>query len=563
MEKTILLKTNTISECPVCNGTRLHYLFSVKGYRTVRCDDCGLVMLNPQPSDADLARIYGADYFLLGSGQVDEEHVTELKKATADRYLDLIGRYRGPGLGRLLEIGCGTGEFLERAMACGFDVTGIEYSAHACEKARKRLDGRGRVICGEIDALADESEGYDVCALSDVIEHVRNPRLFLQHVHRLLKPGGVIFIVAPSLDSWSARFLKSRWMEFKPEHLFYFNAATLQTLLFHSGFKKMTHRPCVKTLSIDYIARHFDRYPVRGFSRGVALLRRLLPPSWRWRPISVVASGIAMLAHKHTLPQRRMLSLVVPVYNEAATAEAALHNILAKRVEGIDIEIVIVESNSTDGTREIVMKFKDHSGVKLILEDRPQGKGHAVRAGFKHISGDFVLIQDADLEYDLEDYEVLLEPLISGREAFVLGARHGGRSWKMRQFNEQLFQGLILNIGHWFFTALVDLFFGLKLKDPFTMYKVFRRDCLYGLTFECNRFDFDFELLIKLVRKGYKPIEIPVNYRSRSFSQGKKVSMWRDPWTWLRALVKYRFCRIDLLAAAEEERKRLSRPVSG
>jgi glycosyltransferase involved in cell wall biosynthesis len=153
-----------------------------------------------------------------------------------------------------------------------------------------------------------------------------------------------------------------------------------------------------------------------------------------------------------------MLSLVVPVYNEAATVEAALHNILAKRVEGIDIEIVIVESNSTDGTREIVMKFKDHSGVKLILEDRPQGKGHAVRAGFKHISGDFVLIQDADLEYDLEDYEVLLEPLISGREVFVLGARHGGRSLKMRQFNEQLFQGLILNIGHWFFTGLIDLF---------------------------------------------------------------------------------------------------------
>jgi hypothetical protein len=88
------------------------------------------------------------------------------------------------------------------------------------------------------------------------------------------------------------------------------------------------------------------------------------------------------------------------------------------------------------------------------------------------------------------------------------------------------------------------------------MYKVFRRDCLYGLTFECNRFDFDWELLIKLVRKGYKPIEIPVNYRSRSFKQGKKVSMFRDPWTWLRALVKYRFSRMDLLATAEMTNKK-------
>jgi hypothetical protein len=128
----------------------------------------------------------------------------------------------------------------------------------------------------------------------------------------------------------------------------------------------------------------------------------------------------------------------------------------------------------------------------------------------------------------------------------------------MRQFNEQLFQGFILNIGHWFFTGLIDLFFGLKLKDPFTMYKVFRRDCLYGLTFECNRFDFDWELLIKLVRKGYKPIEIPVNYRSRSFKQGKKVSMLRDPWTWLRALVKYRFSKMDLLATAEMTNKKVN-----
>jgi glycosyltransferase involved in cell wall biosynthesis/SAM-dependent methyltransferase len=487
----------------------------------------------------------------------------ELKKATADRYLDLISRYRGSGPGRLIEIGCGTGEFLERANARGFDVTGIEYSVHTCEKAFKRLDGCGRVICGEIDALADESESYDVCVLSDVIEHVRNPRLFLQHVHRLLKPDGVIFIAVPSLDSWSARFLKSRWIEFKPEHLFYFNAATLQTLLFHGGFQQMTYRPCVKTLSIDYIARHFDRYPVRGISSWVRLLHQLLPSSWRRRPISVVASGITLLAHKHTLPQRRMLSLVVPVYNEAATVEAAMNSLLTKKVEGLDIEIILVESNSTDGTREVVLKYKDHPRIKLILEDRPQGKGHAVRTGFQYVAGDFILIQDADLEYDLEDYEALLEPLITGREAFVLGARHGGHSWKMRQFNEQLFQGLVLNIGHWFFTGLIDLFFGLKLKDPFTMYKVFRRDCLYGLTFECNRFDFDFELLIKLVRKGYKPIEIPVNYRSRSFKQGKKVSMWRDPWTWLRALVKYRFCGIDLLATLEEERKRLSRPISG
>jgi hypothetical protein len=103
---------------------------------------------------------------------------------------------------------------------------------------------------------------------------------------------------------------------------------------------------------------------------------------------------------------------------------------------------------------------------------------------------------------------------------------------------------MLLNVGHWFFKVSVNIALGLKLDDPFTMYKVFRRDCIAGLTFESNRFDFDYELLFKIVRKGYRPIEIPVNYRSRTFSEGKKVSMTRDPWTWLRAILRFR--RVDL-----------------
>ena len=171
-------------------------------------------------------------------------------------------------------------------------------------------------------------------------------------------------------------------------------------------------------------------------------------------------------------------------------------------------------------------------------------------------TGDYVLIQDADLEYDLEDYETLLEPLLSGRAAFVLGSRHGGRNiWKMRNFTGQRCLSLFLNFGHWLFTTLVNVLFLQRLRDPFTMYKVFRRDCLYGLTFQCNRFDFDYELLIKLLRKGYKPLEIPVNYRSRSFKEGKKVSIWRDPITWLRALVRLRFTKVDPLAEIERQRK--------
>lgn len=246
------------------------------------------------------------------------------------------------------------------------------------------------------------------------------------------------------------------------------------------------------------------------------------------------------------LPHDRPLKLtvIVPLFNERATARAALDAIYAKHVPGWEIEIILVESNSTDGTRDIVLSFQGRPRVNVILEDRPQGKGHAVRAAFPHVTGDVILIQDADLEYDLDDYEVLLAPIAAGRQEFVLGSRHGEGGWAIRKFTDQPLQALILNTAHWGFTLMINVALGIWLKDPFTMYKVFRRDCLNGLTFECNRFDFDWELLIKLVRKGHRPIEIPVSYRSRSFKEGKKISMFRDPLTWIRALVKYRFARL-------------------
>jgi glycosyltransferase involved in cell wall biosynthesis len=233
--------------------------------------------------------------------------------------------------------------------------------------------------------------------------------------------------------------------------------------------------------------------------------------------------------------------VIVPVYNERATVRAALDALLAKEIPGVAIEVVIVESNSTDGSRPIVLGYREHPRVKLLLEDRPRGKGHAVRAGFAQATGAILLIQDADLEYDLDDYQELLQPILSGRQAFVLGSRHGRGGWAIRQFTDQRLHALVLNLAHWTFTLLIDASLGIWLKDPFTMYKVFRRECLDGLTFECNRFDFDWELLIKLIRRGYRPIEIPITYRSRSFKEGKKIRLFYDPLTWLRAWAKSRF----------------------
>jgi glycosyltransferase involved in cell wall biosynthesis len=237
------------------------------------------------------------------------------------------------------------------------------------------------------------------------------------------------------------------------------------------------------------------------------------------------------------------LSVIVPAYNEKATFSTLMDRLLAKNIEGLNTEVILIESNSTDGTRDDAVRYGTHPRVQLILQDRPRGKGNAIRTGLAASSGDIVLFQDADLEYDIDDYDDLIEPLLAYRRNFVIGSRHSekNRGWKIRQFNDSTALASVFNIGHRIFLNLLNVMYWQRMEDPFSMFKVFRRECLYGLTFECNRFDFDFEIVIKLLRKGYRPLEMPVNYRARSLQEGKKVTMVRDPLTWMRALVKYRW----------------------
>ncbi|QOV87881.1 glycosyltransferase [Humisphaera borealis] len=557
--------------CPLCRSRRLHYAFSIPGPKTaenaaqgdglrvVRCDECRFMLLNPQPSDAELRSIYSADYFLSD----EQGHAERMKSSTARGYLEMLSRYRGSTGGRLLEVGCGQGEGMVEAAAAGYEIVGVEISQSSADVARDRLamaSGRsgatasGTVHCSTLEEVDLAEASFDVCILADVIEHARDPLAMLRRIRTLLKPDGVLLIATPSLDSWSAKLMKRSWMEFKPEHLSYFDRNTLQNMLFLAGFSDTIVTPGYKTLNLDYVAGHFEKFPVPMFSRLVRTTSRLLPRRLRRRDVRVVASGMVAMtrvnpaAGEQPIRKQHTLSIVIPAFNESATVGPLLDAVLKKQIPNLAIEVIVVESNSTDGTRQIVEEYAGHPRVTAIFEDKPRGKGHAVRTGLNAAQGDFVLIQDADLEYDLEDYDVLLEPLITGREAIVLGSRHGGDAWwKMRQFERQPITSAFLNFGHWVFTTLVNVLFRQKLRDPFTMYKVFRRDCLAGLEFYCNRFDFDYELLIKLIRKGYKPIEIPVNYRSRSFKEGKKVSTFRDPINWLRALAWLRVTRIDPL----------------
>jgi SAM-dependent methyltransferase len=524
--------------CVVCGTTRVSHQFTSKGNPVWGCSRCRLVFLHPQPSDEVLAGIYSEGYFMEGDNEQDRAITSAMKAETARLYVDRLVAYMGPQRGRLLEIGCGNGHFLRAARDAGFQVQGMDVSAHSCKVANQRLGGEF-VFCGNADNLEPPAEPYDVCALFDVIEHVRNPLKLLQRVRAFLKPEGVLFLCTPNLDSWSARVMRKRWSEFKTEHLTYFGVETIQNLLAKTGYTGVEVSPNHKALTVDYIHRHFQRFPVAGLSSVLAAVRRLIPEPLRHRPFRIVVSGMNVLSRVSEKRERQLLSLIVPVFNEKKTFPLMMERVLGKTVPGMDREILLIESNSTDGSREEVEKFRDTPSVRILHEDRPRGKGHAVRAGIAQATGDFVLIQDADLEYDVDDYDALLKPLRDYSRAFVLGSRHLG-GWKIRHFSTQPLLSTVMNLAHWGFTALINLTCGSRMKDPFTMYKVFRRDCLHGLTLTANRFDFDWELVIKLLRKGYVPLEIAVNYQSRSFGDGKKVAFFRDPITWVWALLRYR-----------------------
>jgi hypothetical protein len=357
-----------------------------------------------------------------------------------------------------------------------------------------------------------------------------------------MRHAAPLLLTVPDIESWPAGFFGRQWTEWRPENRFYFDRSKLQLLLLRYGFANILVRPDRRLYTLDHVHERASASRRSLLTCSISALHGMLPGIARQTRLRIRTSGMIATATVAEQRERRKCTIVVPAFNESNSFPTLMDALLEKQLPEIDREIIVVESNSTDGTREIANRYASHPDVRLILEDRPRGKGRAVREGLRNATGDIILIQDADLEYDLNDYDSLLAPIVSSRCLFVLGSRHGGR-WKMRKFQGQEGVSSALNFGHVFFTGLINMLYGQRMKDPFTMFKVFHRDCLYGINLECNRFDFDHELVIKLVRKGYTPLEIPVNYCSRSFREGKKIRVFRDPFGWLWIDLKLRFQR--------------------
>ena len=234
------------------------------------------------------------------------------------------------------------------------------------------------------------------------------------------------------------------------------------------------------------------------------------------------------------------LSIIIPVFNEEKTISEILKRVSETKISGVEKQIIVINDGSTDSTASKIHNFLvKHPDIKIINHTKNQGKGAAVRTGIKNATGDYIIIQDADLEYSPKDIEKLIKPVLNGTSKVV----YGTRLKRLPSFSkeERTPQFLLHYVGNKFLSLLTSILYGQWITDMETCYKFFPRKAVEDMKLNARGFEFEPEITAKLLKKGYKILEIPISTKPRGYDEGKKLNTFRDGFIALWTLLKYRF----------------------
>ena len=514
--------------CPVCKNEGSSYLFHRKGVRFVRCGGCGLVFVNP--TGARLRNYFDIEAFGQHGNPKDRDLMQRDFEALLSRVEEIFSQREGRSPKRVALAGRYLPSFAEGKVARRLDLRILGASDSAFEALSASSDPSLLE-----PALVDPE--VDVLILNELLEACADPALVLEKIKARLPDSTWLVVAYANIASFPARMMRRHWPRFFDHKVAFFDVDNLTALFWRQGYGLERQFAMPTSYTVGYALDRVDA-PVAPVAKaalgtvGLTAVDAQVP----------TGTHVAVFHRRHEKDTREeKLSIIFPVFNEAQYCAEVLEALIAKQVK-IPKEIIVIESNSTDGTRDIIRGFEGRPGVRVIYEDKPRGKGHAVRTGLQAVSGSIILIQDADFEYDLDDYDALLEPILQRQTSFVLGSRSLGLDdWKVRKYAKNRVKGFLLNFAQVMFAKTFNAAYQKDTTDINTMFKVFRTECLDGIDLVCDGFNLDIELVCKLVKHGYAPLEVPVNYVARSFDEGKKISFVRDALPSYWAILRYRF----------------------
>jgi len=488
-----------------------------KPNKIVRCMACGLVYAIRDISTRHIAKDY--------ESMVDADYIKEENGRRAQARI-ILSKFKFKRGGRLLDIGCGPGFFLDEAKRCGWSAEGLDLSLWAKKYCKEHFNID--VFQGTLEEVKFPDRSFDVIVMMDVIEHLEDPKSTLKELRRILKNDGIIYISTPDINSLWSKLLGARWWGVNKYHLFYFSRKTLEQIFEAVGFKRSRYSSYPRIFSLNYWAKRLESYPYLigapiHFISKIGNLGEWLLQVVLYDQIGVIARKIQRLdtvityddTEKHPSKERKKVIVVLPAYNAEKTLEQTVADIPTDAAD----EIILVDDASKDNTVKLAKKI----GLAVYQHKQNLGYGANQKTCYQKAiehGADIVVMVHPDYQYDPKIIPQLIEPIKEGRADAVFGSRmmkggalEGGMPlWKHNA-------NILL-------TAFENVMLSTYLTEYHSGFRAYSTRMLRQIHFKANSngFIFDTEIIVQVVANHFKIEEIPI--RTRYFEEASSIKLW-------------------------------------